>query len=73
MVQYYCNEPYYSLLGSVNGEYLEFLINVFFFFDVKYNLVSSESFACEADRKWRAINDVGLIPTCIPGINLFAF
>lgn len=43
VVQYYCNEPYYSLLGSVN-----------------------ESFACEADRKWRAINDVGLIPTCIP-------
>uniref|UniRef100_A0A8C6WHF9 Vitamin K-dependent protein C n=1 Tax=Neogobius melanostomus TaxID=47308 RepID=A0A8C6WHF9_9GOBI len=43
VVQYHCDEPYYSLPGAVNV-----------------------SFSCEADRKWRAVNDFGLIPICLP-------
>ncbi|XP_047453842.1 complement C1r-A subcomponent-like [Mugil cephalus] len=43
VVQYHCNEPFYSLLGGANV-----------------------SFTCEADRKWRSINNVITSPTCIP-------
>ncbi|KAJ0066348.1 hypothetical protein NL108_011149, partial [Boleophthalmus pectinirostris] len=43
VVLYHCNEPYYSLTGSVNV-----------------------SFSCEADRKWRAIDNAELKPICIP-------
>ncbi|KAI9999734.1 hypothetical protein NQD34_011577 [Periophthalmus magnuspinnatus] len=43
VVQYRCNEPYYSLTGAMNV-----------------------SFSCEADRKWRAIDDAELKPICLP-------
>ncbi|XP_072317611.1 ovochymase [Eucyclogobius newberryi] len=43
VVQYHCNQPFYSLHEAVNV-----------------------SFSCEADRKWRAVDDFGLKPICIP-------
>uniref|UniRef100_A0A8C6WYA4 trypsin n=1 Tax=Neogobius melanostomus TaxID=47308 RepID=A0A8C6WYA4_9GOBI len=36
--------------------------------DFKFNLfLHSVSFRCEADGKWRAVDDFGLIPICLPG------
>ncbi|KAK7886900.1 hypothetical protein WMY93_026521 [Mugilogobius chulae] len=43
VVQYRCNEPYYSLFQDVTG-----------------------NFSCEADRKWRAVENALEEPLCLP-------
>lgn len=79
VIKYHCNHPFYALLGGNEGEVFIYS-PPFSLRCVKggcwsplSNLCvaafcSTVGFTCDADRSWRSIDDLIVIPMCLPGI-----
>lgn len=76
VIQYHCNEPFYTPLGGANCKILvSFIIIQIFLMYFKDNvakinnivsLIPSVTFTCEEDRTWRS--KLNVTAACVPGI-----